>query len=86
MVTGIEAGVRVVALPSEDEEFAERVRQAALKLDGAASDGDALVTQLTRELGSRYPALAIRRQSSLATLGNEPTTWYVYRDGNGPGA
>jgi hypothetical protein len=86
VVTGMEAGVRIVALPSEDEEFARRVRQAALRLNGAASDGDPFVSQLTRELSADYPELAIRQQGSLATLGNEPTTWYAYRDGNGRGA
>jgi hypothetical protein len=75
--------IRVVTLPEDDTDFADRVKAAVASLDGNSSPTRVAIMTVLDELLPVYPGLHIRQQDGLASFEATPRTWYVYRDGVG---
>ena len=67
------------SFPSADTEFAAAVRDAVRIV--MACPPDEVEPRLSAALRDRYPAIAVRRITALASAEDDRLTWYVFRDG-----
>jgi hypothetical protein len=77
--------MQIHVFPSDDTLLASAVEEtlADLHLEDADQEVDetALRQAVATRLREAYPRLVITQQSELGRRGDEPTRWYVYRDG-----
>jgi len=69
------------AYPSDDALFAADVQQTLARSRATLAAGRELLDAVRRDLRARYPSVEIHEQSSLASLSEYSSRWYVYRDG-----
>ena len=76
----VDADIRT--FPSEDESFAQRVRDVFRACRREYDEELALLAAVALRLRDAYPAVAIQRRDPAAALDpNGLSTWYVFRDG-----
>ena len=68
-------GIELVLFPDGDEELRQAVPNALAGTSGSTRD------RVEAALRGRYPALVVRERETLAELGPQTPTWYVFRDG-----